>query len=116
MDNILISIPLLVGAIFIIAGLVMLVFPPKNINSLYGYRTRNSMSSQERWEFAQKYSAKELIMAGGLMCLTSTIGLIYEPSENIATALTLIIMFSILGLLFYRVERAIKRKSQDNKI
>lgn len=94
----------------------MLIFPPKNINSLYGYRTRNAMSSQEKWEFAQKYSAKEMIRAGVLMFLTSTIGLVYKPSENIATILALFIMFSIIGLLIFRVEKAIKRNFPNTNL
>ena len=110
MDNMLIFIPILVGSIFIIAGLITLVFPPKKINGLYGYRTRNSKNSQERWIFAQKYAAKELIRSGGLLWLSSTIGLVYKPSENIATGLAIVIMFAILGLLFFRVETAIKKK------
>ncbi len=113
MDNMLIFIPLLVGVIFIVAGLVMLMIPPRKINGLYGYRTRNSMVSQERWEFAQKYSAKEMIRSGGLMCLLSTIGLVYKPSENIATGFAIVMMFAILGLLFFRVETAIKKKSPN---
>lgn len=33
------------------------LFPPKNINSWYGYRTNNSKKSNSKWDFAQKYSA-----------------------------------------------------------
>ena len=53
---------LLVGIVFILAGSIMYVFPPKKINSFYGYRTASSMQSQQKWNFAQTYSAKLTIL------------------------------------------------------
>jgi len=47
-DNPLFLIPSTSGLIFILAGFIMLKFPPKKINSLYGYRTSSSMKNQER--------------------------------------------------------------------
>ncbi|MFH6602884.1 SdpI family protein [Maribacter algicola] len=32
--------------------------PPKNINWLYGYRTKRSMANQEVWEYANRLGAK----------------------------------------------------------
>jgi len=60
-ENPLFIIPILTGFIFSAAGLIMFKYPPKIINSLYGYRTLISMKSQERWDFAQRYSAQKLI-------------------------------------------------------
>ncbi len=51
-------IPNLIGAIFIIAGLIMLIFPPKKINSLYGYRTPRSMKKYRQLEFCSKIFCK----------------------------------------------------------
>ena len=39
----------------------MLRFPPKEINSIYGYRTKASMRNQKSWNFAQKQSSKLMI-------------------------------------------------------
>jgi uncharacterized membrane protein len=58
-ENPLVNITFLCGLLFIIAGYILLKFPPKNINSLYGYRTSSSMENQEKWDFAQNYSSKE---------------------------------------------------------
>ena len=49
---------LLFGLIFIIMGIVQLIFPAKNINPLYGYSSKLSMKNIENWNFAQKYSRK----------------------------------------------------------
>ena len=34
------------GLIFYVAGYIQFKYPPKKINSLYGYRTKTSMRSQ----------------------------------------------------------------------
>lgn len=39
----------------------MLRFPPKEINSIYGYRTKASMKNQKSWNFTQKQSSKLMI-------------------------------------------------------
>ncbi len=109
-DNSLFVIPALTGAIFIVVGIIMLKFPPKNINSLYGYRTSSSMKNKERWIFAQVYSAKESIKLGALLVLSGLIGLFIHPSENIATVLGLGMMTLIIVILFVRVEKAIKER------
>jgi hypothetical protein len=50
-DNPLFLIPSTSGLIFMLAGFIMLKFPPKKINSLYGYRTSSSMKNQERVDY-----------------------------------------------------------------
>lgn len=64
---------LLPGLIFIITGFIMKVKSPKEINSIYGYRTQRSMKNQANWEFAQVFSAKKCRLYGAIFF---TIGLI----------------------------------------
>lgn len=112
-ENPLMNITLLVGLIFIVAGLIMFKFPPKKINSLYGYRTNSSMKNQSRWDFAQKYSSKEMIKFGFVLMITSIIGLItnFDNLTNIFLGLGLMILIVII--LIFRVEKAIKTKFSD---
>lgn len=105
--------PLLICLIFILVGILMIVFPPKKINSLYGYRTSASRKSQERWDFAQKYSAKEMIKLGGLMSLFSFVGFVYRPSESMATIIGIGLAIAIAVILIVRVESAIKKRFSD---
>jgi uncharacterized membrane protein len=56
------------GLTFLLLGLLMYKNPPKEINHLYGYRTRQSMSSQEKWDFAQVFAGK-LMYKGGIFLL-----------------------------------------------
>lgn len=60
--------PQLLGAVFLLAGLIQKHFPPKKINSFYGYRTPLSMKNQESWDEANRYSGEYMIKAG-LICV-----------------------------------------------
>lgn len=93
----------------------MLVFPPKEINALYGYRSANSMKSKERWDFAQKYATAMMIKLGGLLALSGTLGCFYIPNGKTAMFMGLGLMIvMVLGLLF-SVEKAIKKKFNNTK-
>ncbi|WP_417200309.1 SdpI family protein [Bizionia sp.] len=114
-ENSLFLIPFSSGLIFVVVGIIMYKFPPKKINGIYGYRTSNSMKSQERWDFAQIYSAKQMMKYGGLLSLSGIIGLLFQPSENISTGLGLGLMISMVVLLLIRVERKLKNKFKDSE-
>lgn len=113
MDNLqnpLFIISTLTGLIFVITAIITAKYPPKRINSIYGYRTKASMKSQERWDFAQKCSTDLLFKYGILLTI---IGLVcYFTSFSIVTStiLSLIIMSILMFLLFYKTEHAIKAK------
>lgn len=102
-----------VGLISIIAGWILLKFPPKKINSLYGYRTKSSMKSQERWDFAQHYSAKQMIRLGVYLTLFGCIGLVYHPSETLGILIGLCAMILVFIILFRQTESALKTRFKN---
>jgi len=61
----------LVGIVFTLAGVIVYLFPPKQINYFYGYRTKSSMKSKDAWDFSQKYSAVRMFLIGIFLFLTS---------------------------------------------
>lgn len=109
-ENPLFNICFSVGLIFIIVGFLMFRFPPKKINSLYGYRTVSSMKNQERWNFAQKFSAKEMMKLGTFLIFTSLLALITNFNNTINLIIGLSLTLVGLTLLFVKVEKAIKIK------
>ena len=50
--------------ILTMVGVLFWMCPPKKINDFYGYRTTRSRKSQESWDFAQRYSAKLMMVFG----------------------------------------------------
>jgi len=68
------------------------------------------MKSQERWNFAQAYSANEMIKLGSLLLVTSFLGLALNLDEEIEIAIGLSMMIMMVALLFVRTEKAIQQK------
>ncbi|WP_290698460.1 SdpI family protein [Lacinutrix sp.] len=98
----------LCGIIFTIIGIITYKFPPKNINALYGYRTKASMKNQETWDFAQVYSAKKMITIGLIMLLLSVNYIAFDIPDNLIFISGLVILvFSVL-YLFLKTENAIR--------
>lgn len=104
------NITALVGGVFVVAGFIMLKFPPKKINFLYGYRTSASMKNQDQWDFAQSYAAKEMMLTGIVLATSGLLTLIID----FATSVKLLVGLAMVGLavivLLVRVEKAIKKR------
>jgi uncharacterized membrane protein len=74
------------GFIFLILGLLMLKFPPKSINAIYGYRTTNSMSNIEKWHYSQKYSAILMCKLAIFQIFSSFFGIFFKYSTSLHDA------------------------------
>ncbi len=102
------------GLVFILGGYIFFKFPPKKINHLYGYRTKTSMESQEKWNFSQRYSAKEMIKQGVYMLLIGILGYFINPSENIGVPLAIGVLIFCCVTLFIKTERELKNNFKTN--
>ena len=67
--------PIIILVVFSAGGLILYFFPPKKINSIYGYRTPRSMKNQSNWDFAQKLGGKFMLIFGFIIFLVQiTVG------------------------------------------
>jgi uncharacterized membrane protein len=66
----------LTGLIFIGVSYWQRRWPAKQINHMFGYRTRASMRSQEAWDFAQQYSGRRFGETGVFLILISLLRLL----------------------------------------
>lgn len=57
---------LILGPSLLVVAILFKAFQPKNINVLYGYRTRRSMKSEHTWKVANEMSAN-LMMWGAIL-------------------------------------------------
>lgn len=101
---------LLTGFIFIISGWLFTKYPPRRINSWYGYRTPASKKSQDRWDYAQKYSANLLIRMGWLMVLAAFASFALNITYEYSIWIGLATIFIASVLLIIMVEAAINRR------
>lgn len=100
----------LVGFTFMLGGYIQQRFPPKAINGFYGYRTSSSMKSQDRWDFAQQYSAKEIMRYGAVLFIAGWIISYLQSPRGIFLWVATSLIFAIIFLLIYRTEKAIKNR------
>jgi uncharacterized membrane protein len=109
-----ISVLLLCAVVFLLAAGAQKIWPPKGINSLYGYRTRTSMASQERWDFAQQQGILEMARGGVMMLILSwpvyhyTHGIGEDQTTQVLIELAILIAVAVS--IFIRTERAIKER------
>ena len=109
--NALVIIPLSAGPVFIAAGIILYLRPPKKINQIYGYRTKRSMASQEAWDYAQTASGKQLVYLGLAFLSTSLLGKLFPTMNELwGTFISLGLMIVGTITLFRIMERSLKQK------
>jgi uncharacterized membrane protein len=79
------SIAFICGIMFFIASVIMYFYPPKKLNAWIGYRTAASLRSQERWDFAQKFSAMVRIKTSLIMIAVSLTGFFFPEGDMFRT-------------------------------
>jgi len=100
----------LFGAVFMFVAAVLYRFPPKTINSGYGYRTPASMESPERWTFAQRFSAIAMFQSGLGLVVVSVLGFWSPFSQKANNIMAWSAFILAVILMVYRTEKAIKIK------
>jgi uncharacterized membrane protein len=95
--------------VLIVVAILIKFFPPKEINDLYGFRTKASMQNINTWKFANEYFATWMVRTSLMLCLIA-IG-IYAYSESFGLAEQFMIPLTIAGLLYlcFRTENAVKK-------
>jgi uncharacterized membrane protein len=113
LENAIFNITFFGGLLFIIAGFILNRYPPKRINTLYGYRTSNSMDNQEKWDFAQNYSSKEMIKSGIFLLSGSLLSFIVHFSDLINIIFGISSICLVVIIFYKRVEKAIDFNFKD---
>lgn len=109
---------LMIPGVVLFFGRCFLKHPPKNINSLYGYRTTRSMRSQETWDFAHETCGRLWVRLGMILLVLSLIALALVFGQDVETVgivsgvLTAIQTVVLVGSIF-PVERALKQNFDD---
>jgi uncharacterized membrane protein len=70
---------LALGPLILILGIIFRLFPPKNINYIYGYRTPRSMSNQKIWDFSNRYASNILIYASTVCIVVQLFAILLFP-------------------------------------
>lgn len=119
---------MLLPVIMMIAGRAMWKHCPKEINSIYGYRTKRSMLNQDTWRFAHEYCGKLWYRIGAILLIatilaflpftnsseqvTGMIGLIPCIVQCIAMILSVLLTESALKRTYFRETKPIAKGEQ----
>jgi len=98
-------------------GFIFLKKPPKNINSLYGYRTRMSSINQETWDFAHGYSGRVWLRTGVYVLVGSMVLIILLRNSKEYERYMLTLFYIQMGFMLMVIpltEKAL-RKSFDKE-
>ena len=110
---------LLVPVIMLFFGLYFKNKSPKEINSLFGYRTTMSMKNKDTWEFAHHYCGRLWLVLGMIMLPLSVIPMLFFINQDIdvvgtAGAIIEIIQIIVLLIPIYSTEKALKKEFDEN--
>lgn len=79
----------LIGVVIFAAGVALKVWPPENINNVYGYRTPFAMKNKEVWNEAN-YFCSNMLLCIGIMCVVISIlcNIIYKNDIDIGSKIS----------------------------
>jgi uncharacterized membrane protein len=88
---------IIVGSFIIIIGLIFKFFPPKKINSFYGWRSNFSMKNQDVWDEAQR-TGSILLVAGGCALLLAglVVYFLLHSKSEIVTLVGVVATFIVI--------------------
>ncbi len=84
-------------------------FCPGEINDFVGYRTKRSMSSQEAWDFANRYSSDTLFKCSIGVVIFQMLAMFILP-QSTALLITVSIWIIVLIATIILTEQKLRRK------
>ena len=110
---------LLIPLTMIFFGWLLFRKTPKEINYVYGYRTKRSMMNEETWRFANQYFGKAWYLCGlisvplSVMAITLVLGKGTETVGTIGGIITMLQMIPLVGAII-PTEIALKKNFDEN--
>ncbi|MDO4321185.1 MAG: SdpI family protein [Lachnospiraceae bacterium] len=110
---------LLIPVMMILFGWIFVRRPPKEINSIYGYRTSRSSKSKESWDFAHRYFGK-LWYRWGLVLLPLTaaamLAVLGKSKDTVGAWGNVLCCLQCIVMLIpiYFTEKALKSRFDEN--
>ncbi len=106
---------LFVPILMLLAGYMMYKHPPKNINSFFGYRTRQSCRSLKAWKFAHNYCGRLWVKLGAILLLPTVVVQLpfMKSSADVIGWITIVVesiqLAVMIASVFY-VENVLKKE------
>ena len=106
---------LIIPILLIVAGRMMWKHCPKQINGIYGYRTKRSMKNMDTWKFAHDYCGKLWWKIGWIMLIPTVlvqIPFLHSSEDAIGGVGAVLCTIQVIVLIvsIFPTEAALKKK------
>jgi uncharacterized membrane protein len=98
------------GLLFLISVLFW-KFPPKKINSIYGYKTPKAMQNQQIWDFANITFNKSLLIYAGISFLAGLAFVTFLKAELTWQPMAFVFLTIIVSIV--KTEKKLTEKFTD---
>ena len=109
MSSDLISMQFAYGPLILFFSFIFSKYQPKKISTIYGYRTTRSMSNNDIWEFANRVSAKYMIIASLATIIFQLSGIILSYTSEDFLLVSYGFLIISLGLSIWKTEIEINK-------
>lgn len=92
------------NGLFFLISVIFWKFPPKKINSLYGYRTFKAMQNEDIWAFANTTFNKNLLIYAGVSFLAALLLAVISVKELTWQPMVLVVLTLLVTVI--KTERA----------
>ncbi|WP_299626423.1 SdpI family protein [uncultured Tenacibaculum sp.] len=84
-----------VNGLLFLFSLIFYFFPPKKINSFYGYRTPRTMQNQNIWDFANNFFNKQFLIYAGVSLVGAFLLAIINPKITWQPMILLVLCLAV---------------------
>ena len=96
-----------VNGLLFLFSIIFYFFPPKKINSIYGYRTNKSMLNDDIWQFANAFFNKQFLVFSAISFVAALLFVVLITKE-ISWQPMVIILLS-LGVSVLKTEQELAK-------
>lgn len=91
-------------------SIVFYLIPPKQISSLYGYRTEKAMKNKDIWNFANSFFTKQLLLYSGISLVFGLL-MAYINKDISWQPMTITILSLVVSVI--KTEQILAKKFND---
>lgn len=103
-------IDMIIPAVIILMGFLYKYRAPKDINKFHGYRTTQSMKSQEAWDYEHSYGANIWIIIGMFLVIIISLNKIFiKIRPEYLSLINLLISIAGMVIPIYIIDSKIKK-------
>lgn len=107
----------LTGFLVLLVSVITILYPPKEINSLYGYRTKSSMKNKQTWNEANRYSSRLMLVVSIIAIIISALVVYFFKTEKavlVSVITTLLLVVAVIPITEWHLKKKFNSVLKNN--